>query len=74
MPEPPDSFSGVSGGAGIGRCCSRSWDGIKGHTSEINVVDLDGKVTTLYRGMGSFMPQDSLADGRLLVVQLKGTV
>jgi eukaryotic-like serine/threonine-protein kinase len=51
-----------------------SWDGIKGHTSEINVVDLDGQVTTLYRGTGSFMPQDSLADGRLLVVQLKGTV
>ena len=51
-----------------------SWDTIKGHTSELHVVDLDGQVTTLYRGIGSFLPQDSLADGRLLVVQLKGAV
>jgi eukaryotic-like serine/threonine-protein kinase len=53
---------------------SLSLDTVRGHTSDINVVDLSGQVRTLYRGTGDFLPQDSLADGRLLVVQSKFTV
>jgi hypothetical protein len=51
-----------------------SLDTVKGHTSDINAVDLSGQVKTLYRGMGDFLPQDSFVDGRLLVVQSKFTV
>ncbi len=51
-----------------------SLDSIKGHTYDIDVVDLNGKVRTLYRGTGDLMPQDSLADGRLLVAQQKFSV
>ncbi len=53
---------------------SLSLDTVKGHTSDIDVVDLSGQVRTLYRGTGDFLPQDSLADGRLLVAQSKFTV
>jgi hypothetical protein len=51
-----------------------SLDTVKGHTSDIDVVDLNGQVRTLYRGTGDLLPQDSLADGRLLVSQQKFTV
>ena len=50
---------------------SLSLDTVKGHTSDIDVVDLNGQVRTLYRGTGDFLPQDSLADGRLLVVAVE---
>jgi eukaryotic-like serine/threonine-protein kinase len=53
---------------------SLSLDTVKGHTSDIDVVDLNGQVRTLYRGTGDFLPQDSSADGRLLVAQSKFTV
>ncbi len=48
-----------------------SLDTVKGHTSDIDVVDLSGQVRTLYRGTGDFLPQDSLADGRLLIVPVE---
>ncbi len=51
-----------------------SLDTVKGHTSDIDAVDLSGRVRTLYRGTGDFLPQDSFADGRLLVVQSKFAV
>jgi Tol biopolymer transport system component len=51
-----------------------SWDTAKGHTSDLDVVDLDGKVRTLYRATGDLWAQDSLPDGRLLVLESKGTV
>ena len=47
---------------------------VNGHTSDIDVVDLNGRVRTLYRGTGDFLLQDSFADGRLLVSQQKFTV
>jgi len=53
---------------------SLSMDTAKGHTSDIDAVDLSGQVRTLYRGTGDFLPQDSLADGRLLIVQSKFSV
>ena len=53
---------------------SLSLDTIKGHTSDIDAVDLSGQVRTLYRGTGDFLTQDSFADGRVLVVQSKFTV
>jgi len=51
-----------------------SLDTARGHTSDIDVVDLSGRVRTLYRGTGDYLPQDSLADGRLLAVQSKFSV
>jgi Tol biopolymer transport system component len=51
-----------------------SWDSVKGHTSDLDVVDLNGHIRTLYRGTGDFWAQDLLADGRLLIVESKGTV
>jgi len=53
---------------------SLSMDTAQGHTSDIDAVDLSGQVRTLYRGTGDFLPQDSLADGRLLIVQSKFSV
>jgi Tol biopolymer transport system component len=53
---------------------SLSLDTVRGHTSDINVVDLNGQVRTLYRGPGDFSVEDTLADGRLLVWQSKFTV
>ena len=50
-----------------------SLDTVNGHTSDIDVVDLNGQVRTLYRGTGDFLPQDSLADGRLLVVAVRSS-
>jgi eukaryotic-like serine/threonine-protein kinase len=53
---------------------SLSSDTVKGHTSDIDVVDLSGRVRTLYRGTGDYQPHDSSADRRLLVVQQKFSV
>jgi Tol biopolymer transport system component len=53
---------------------SLSLDTVKGHTSDIDVVDLNGHARTLYRGTGDFLPQDVSGDGRLLVAQSKFTV
>jgi Tol biopolymer transport system component/tRNA A-37 threonylcarbamoyl transferase component Bud32 len=53
---------------------SLSLDTVRGHTSDIDVVDLNGRVRTLYRGTGDFLPQDLSGDGRLLVAQSKFTV
>jgi Tol biopolymer transport system component len=53
---------------------SLSLDSVNGHTSDIDVVDLNGRVRTLYRGTGDLLPQDSFADGRLLVAPQKFTV
>jgi Tol biopolymer transport system component len=53
---------------------SLSLDTVRGHTSDMNVVDLNGQVRTLYRGIGDFSAHDSSADGRLLVMQTKYTV
>ncbi|HEY1249709.1 MAG TPA: protein kinase [Thermoanaerobaculia bacterium] len=54
--------------------CASSPDPVRGHTSDIDVVDLSGQVRTLYRGTGDFLPQDSSADDRLLVEQSKYSV
>jgi Tol biopolymer transport system component/predicted Ser/Thr protein kinase len=54
--------------------CSSSMDTVKGHTSDVDVVDLSGRVRTLYRGTGDFLPQDSSADGRLLIEQSRFSV
>ena len=51
-----------------------SLDTARGHTSDIDAVDLSGRVRTLYRGTGDYLPQDSFADGRLLIVQSKFSV
>jgi len=53
---------------------SLSLDTVKGHTSDIDVVDLNGRARTLYRGTGDLLPQDLSEDGRLLVAQSKFTV
>ena len=60
---PPDSFSGVYGGAGIGRCCLLPGTPSRGTPPNSTSSILDGQVTTLYRGIGSFLPQD-LVGGR----------
>ena len=55
--QTPRRSAGVSGGAAIGRCCSPPSDTVNGHTSDIDVVDLNGQVRTLYRGTGDFLPR-----------------
>jgi Tol biopolymer transport system component len=47
---------------------------LKGEVSDIDVVDLGGHARTLYRATGQIVVQDSLADGRLLIMQMKISV
>ncbi len=47
---------------------------LKGDMSDIDVVDMNGNVRTLYRGTSVLFAQDSLVDGRLLMTQAKGSV